>query len=167
MSLVSGFISGITSSGIGGSNAASLNYGFDDNSFSDLLEKQMNVKADGDANNINMLGSLGMPAGMQIDGIDFSEKVQDQMEALGEEIKTEYAANNANPFDMNKDGNVTLSETADFFTTLLDNDPAGQNARSGLYNYAKQQATNFYSKYSGNVVTNLSEFVNDIKELIS
>jgi len=167
MSLVSGLINGIASSGIAGRSTVTPDFDLNDSTFSDLLNKQLNIQTGGNTSGIDMLGSLGMPAGMQIEGVDFSEKVQDQMEAFGEEIKTEGTENSTNPFDMNKDGNVTVSETMDFITSLLDNDSAGYNIRSGLYNFAKRQAANFYSKYSGNVVTNLSEFVNDVKELIS
>ena len=74
MSLVSNFIGGISSVGVGGLNP-SQNLDLNDTTFSDLLEKQMEVKPKEENNNI--FASLGMPAGMKIESVDFSEKVQD------------------------------------------------------------------------------------------
>ena len=146
MSLVSNFIGGISSSGLNGLGV-NPNYDLNDTTFSDLLEKQMEVKPKEETNNI--FASLGMPAGMQIENIDFSEKVQDQMEATGQ------------------DGDVTTSEAVTFFTSLLSNSAEGSENRSELFDFAKKQASNFYNKYSRNVVTDIQEFVDDIQGLIS
>ena len=163
MSLVSNFIGGISSVGVGGLNP-SQNLDLNDTTFSDLLEKQMEVKPKEESNNI--FASLGMPAGMQIENIDFSEKVQDQMESLGEKV-TPKKVNEVNKLDLNGDGNVTTSEAVTFFTSLLDNSNLGQQNDSGLFDFAKKQAFNFYNKYSRSVVTDVQEFVEDIQGLVS
>ena len=159
MSLVSNFVGGIGLNPNGGIGNSTPSFDLEDSTFSDLLEKQMNVKPKEETNTLS--GTLGIPAGLQIDGIDFSEKVQDQMEALGEDINTEET----NMFDLNKDGDVTTSEAVTFFTSLLDNGTEGQNARSELFDFARKQAANFYNTYSKSFVTDLKDFVDDIKRI--
>ena len=160
MSLVSNFIGGISSVGVGGLNP-SQNLDLTDTTFSDLLEKQMEVKPKEENNNI--FASLGMPAGMKIESVDFSEKVQDQMEILGEKMTSEKA-NETNMLDLDGDGSVTTSEAVTFFTSLLDNSNLGSNSQ--LFDFAKKQASNFYNKYSRSVVTDVKEFVEDIQGLV-
>ena len=160
MSLVSNFIGGISSVGVGGLNPLQ-NLDLNDTTFSDLLEKQMEVKPKEENNNI--FASLGMPAGMKIESVDFSEKVQDQMESLGDKMTSEKA-NETNMLDLDGDGSVTTSEAVTFFTSLLDNSNLGSNSQ--LFDFAKKQASNFYSKYSRSVVTDVKEFVEDIQGLV-
>lgn len=160
MSLVSNFIGGISSVGVGGLNPLQ-NLDLNDTTFSDLLEKQMEVKPKEENNNI--FASLGMPAGMKIESVDFSEKVQDQMEILGEKMTSEKA-NETNMLDLDGDGSVTTSEAVTFFTSLLDNSNLGSNSQ--LFDFAKKQASNFYNKYSRSVVTDVKEFVEDIQGLV-
>ena len=163
MSLVSNFIGGISSVGVGGQKTLQQ-LDLNDTTFSDLLEKQMETKPKEESNNI--FASLGMPAGMQIENVDFSEKVQDQMEALGSQQAPEKV-NETNILDLNGDGNVTTSEAVTFFTSLLDNSNLGNDNRSQLFDFARKQASNFYNKYSKNVVTDVKEFVEDIQGLVS
>ena len=73
----------------------------------------------------------------------------------------------SNPFDMNGDGQVTTSEAVTFFTSLLDSSKEGADSRSELFDFAKKQASDFYNKYSRNVVTDVKEFVDDIQGMIS
>lgn len=160
---MSNFIGGISSVGIGGQNPLQQ-LDLNDTTFSDLLEKQMETKPKEESNNI--FASLGMPAGMQIENVDFSEKVQDQMEALGSQQAPEKV-NETNILDLNGDGNVTTSEAVTFFTSLLDNSNLGNDNRSQLFDFARKQASNFYNKYSKNVVTDVKEFVEDIQGLVS
>lgn len=163
MSLVSNFIGGISSVGVGGLNPLQ-NLDLNDTTFSDLLEKQMEVKPKEENNNI--FASLGMPAGMKIENVDFSEKVQDQMECLGDKMTSEKA-NETNMLDLDGDGSVTTSEAVTFFTSLLDNSNFGNDSKSQLFDFAKKQASNFYNKYSRNVVTDVKEFVEDIQNIVS
>ena len=79
---------------------------------------------------------------------------------------TPEKVNEANKLDLNGDGNVTTSEAVTFFTSLLDNSNLGQKNDSGLFDFAKKQAFNFYNKYSRSVVTDVQEFVEDIQGLV-
>ena len=141
MSLVSNFIGGIGVNGLGNISSPQK---FDTNGidFEELLKKQMETDSTNETNNI--MGALGMPAGMQIENIDFSEKVQDQT---------------------NGDGSITSSEAVTFFSSLLDNNI--NNTKSELFDFAKKQASNLYHKYSRSVVTDVKEFVEDIQGLVS
>ena len=164
MSLVSNFIGGISSSQFGGAKGLAQNFDLNDTTFSDLLEKQMQVKPKEDENNI--FGMLGIPAGFEIEPVDFSEKAIDQTEAVG--AKTEIEKNDEkssqeyNLFDLNKDGEVTNSEMTTFFSSLLDSGENGKDARSEVFDFAKKQAANLYNQYSKSIVTDIKEFVEDL-----
>ena len=165
MSLISNAISGIGNN-LGGIKATP-DFNLDDSTFADLLEKQLQNKIDSQEN--RSITGLGMPAGFQIenlDGTEFSETAQDQMEAIGEKINIEEN-NISNPFDMDNNGDVTGHEAISFFSSLLNNDTKGDNAKSELFDFAKKQAANFYNKYSKTVVNNLNEFATDIKSIIN
>ena len=171
MSLVSNFIGGISGISLG-NNTVTPNFDLNDTTFSELLEKQLNTtdKTEGLSNS---LGTLGIPAGLQIDGMngaEFTETAFDQAEAFGAKTdaeKSEEENQTNNIIDLNNDGDVTSSEIRTFFGSLLDSGSTGQEARSELFDFAKKQAANLYDKYSKNVVTNLNDFVSDVKELIS
>lgn len=170
MSLVSNFIGDISSIGLNNGVSSTPSFDLNDTTFAELLEKQLNKNSEVQNSSTNLIDGLGMPPGIQIenfDGIDFSETAQDQVEAVGEKINTTETDNMTNPFDMNNDGDVTTSEVVTFFSSLLDNNSQGQNARSELFDFAKKQATNFYNTYSRSVVTDLKEFVDDIQDKIS
>ena len=90
MSLVSNFIGGIGVNPDGGINGITQQFDLSDTTFSDLLEKQIDTKESEKTNPI-ISGHFGIPAGMQIDGMDgaeFTEKAFDQAEALG--AKTDF-----------------------------------------------------------------------------
>lgn len=166
MSLVSNFIGEI---GVNSLSSLSnpLKNDINNNDFEALLQKQIEGTGLNEGENITQPLNLGAPPGFEIeslDGIDFSEIAHDQLEAVGEKINTQE--NMSSPFDMNGDGNVTTSEAVTFFTSLLENNSNGENARSELFDFAKKQASNLYNKYSRSVVTDVTEFVEDIKNMI-
>ena len=169
MSLVSNFIGGIGVNPNGGINGIAQQFDLSDTTFSDLLEKQIDTKENEKTNSI-LSGHFGIPAGMQIDGMDgaeFTEKAFDQAEALGAKTDFEDKNEQNNIMDTNNDGEVTTSEMLTFFTSLLDTNSEGENARSELFDFAKKQAANFYDKYSKSAVNSLNEFVSDLQERIS
>lgn len=74
MNLLSGLVNGINTNDLLGQKLASPNaIDMDDKTFSDLLEKEMNVK--NEVNVTNPLGSLGMPAGLQIQPLDIADLI--------------------------------------------------------------------------------------------
>lgn len=164
MSLVSNFIGGISSANFGSTFGVTENFDLNDSTFSDILNKQMEINPQQE--NEGIQGLLGIPAGFQIDGIDFAEKALDQIEASGEKFGIEKEEIN-NLFDANKDNNVTTSEVATFFTSLLENSFSSEQNRSQLFDFAQKQATNMYHKFGRTMVTNLEEFVSDARDILS
>lgn len=141
MSLVSNFIGNISSLGASGIQAAQ-NFDLNDTTFEKLLEKQMNMSIE----KPQPISGLGAPAGFVFDN--------EEIPAAGQ-IDTQ---NSTNEID-----DKTTSETVTFFSSLLDNK---ENPESEIFDFAKKQAANLYNKYSRSVVTDISEFVEDIKNMI-
>lgn len=152
MSLVENLINQISTGELGG---ISKPQGFDlnDDTFAKLLEKQLNSPQE--TQTTNLLGNIGAPAGFMIEpmeGIEFSETAQDQIEALGENKYT-YENNIDEPIKM-KDVDM-----GDYFSTLLQ---MASDNNSNFLNFAKRQASNAYSVFRGNYITDLQEFAQDI-----
>lgn len=164
MSLVSNFIGGISSNTLGNTSGISLDFDLNDSTFSDILNSKLEKQLDTSKQSI--FGELGMPAGFIIDGIDYSERVIDQLEASGEQIKIENDGSSIN-FDLNNNSERTTSEVATFFTSLLENNFTNQNNNSQLLNFTQKQATNLYHKFGRTLVMNLDEFVSDAKEILN
>ena len=85
MSLVENLINQITTQGLGGITKPQ---GFDleDDTFSKLLEKGLNAY-NNEIQPTNTIGHMGAPAGLLIEpleGTEFAETVQDQMEIVGD-----------------------------------------------------------------------------------
>ena len=152
MSIVENLVNQISSKGLGGITKP---FGFDleDDTFAKLLEKQMNSTQELNSN--NFVGSMGAPAGLVIEpleGVNFSETVQDQMEIIGENklSRDEY---------INQPIEFKDIDMGDYFSNLLKTD-SGKN--SDFMNFAKKNATNAYNVFTKNLVMNASEFVEDI-----
>ena len=140
MSLVSNFIGNISSIGANGIQPAQ-NFDLSDTTFEKLLEKQFQTVVD----EPQPISGLGMPPGFEIETVDMPI----------EQIDTQNSTNIIE--------DRTTSETVTFFSSLLDNK---ENPQSEIFDFAKKQAANLYNKYSRSVVTDVSEFVEDIKNMI-
>ena len=155
MSLVENLINQISTGELGGITKPQ---GFDlsDDTFAKLLEKQLNSAQETPTNTI--LGSMGAPAGFIIEpmeGIEFSEIAQDQIEALGE---TKYT------FDNNLDKPIEMKDIkiGDYFSTLLE---TASKQNSDFLNFAKKQASSAYNIFGKSYVTNLSDFASDLASM--
>ena len=152
MSLVENLINQISTGGLGGITKPQ-NFDLNDDTFSKLLDSQMNNSSE--TVSFNTLGNMGAPAGLFIEplkGAEFSETVQDQMEIVGEnKISKEDYINQPIEF---KDISVD-----DYFSTLL---KSGQNNNSDFMNFAKRSATNAYNVFSKNFVGDMQDFVEDL-----
>lgn len=149
MSLVSNFVGGISAAQFGGSGKVSPDFDLNDTTFSDLLEKHINTKPENEATGI--AGMLGMPSGFPIENADFAES--DEMIKAASQIENKGIASEEN--------NTTTSEMLTFYSSMLDNNLENQNSHNRIFDFARKQAANFYHKYSGNIVTDLQEFVSD------
>ena len=156
MSLVENLINQISTQGMGGITKP---FGFDmeDDTFSKLLEKQLNSVSDSTPS--NFIGSMGAPAGLiiePVDGVDFAETVQDQMEVIGENkiSKQEY---------INQPIEFKDIDMGDYFSNLL---KTSTNSNSNFMNFAKKNATNAYNVFSKNFVADMQDFVEDISSTL-
>ena len=134
MSLVENLINQISTKGLG-SITSPQGFDLEDDTFSKLLDKSM-ANSQQLPSVSNFVGEIGMPAGLIIeplDGTDFANTVQDQMEILGQKIPNEPIS--TEPFEM-KDISI-----GDYFSSLL---KAETNENSDFMNFAKKQAANFY-----------------------
>lgn len=152
MSLVENLINQISTQGLSGI-AKPTGYNLDDDTFSKLLDKQLASSQDAAPN--NFVGSFGMPAGLNIEpleGTDFAEKVQDQMEIIGDNklSRDEY---------INQPIEFKDIDLGDHFSKLLN---FSTNANSDFMNFARKNATNAYNVFSKNFVTDMQDFVEDV-----
>lgn len=151
MNLVSNFIGGISSSPIGASTASNID--LEDKTFSDLLEKQLNEKVGTPKNTIS--DSLGVPPGLEIQNLDGSyfsnfDLNQDNTDCVKTDTINDGCVND-----------ITTSETVTFFNSLLDSKD-NKNLHNEVFEFAKKQAANLYTKGASSVITDLNEFVGDI-----
>ena len=152
MSLVENLVNQIATQGLGGITKP-VGFDMEDDTFAKLLEKQLNSNQQ--IAPINSIGEMGMPAGLIIEpmeGIEFSETVQDQMEIVGETklSREEY---------INQPIEFKELDMGDYFSNLLKTD---SSEAKNFMNFAKKQATNFYGIQSKNLIMDAKEFVEDV-----
>ena len=152
MSLVENLINQISTQGLSGI-AKPTGYDLDDDTFSKLLDKQLALSKEATPN--NFVGNFGMPAGLNIEpleGTDFAEKVQDQMEIIGDNklSRDEY---------INQPIEFKDIDLGDHFSKLLN---FSSNANSDFMNFARKNATNAYNVFSKNFVADMQDFVEDV-----
>ena len=153
MSLVENLINQITTQGL---NGITKPQGFDleDDTFSKLLEKGMNAYAT-EIQPTNTIGHMGAPAGLLIEpleGTDFAETVQDQMEILGDN-RFEKPIVSTDPIEI-KD-----IDMSDFFSNLI---KTSSESHADFMNFAKKQASNAYDVFRRSYVADMQDFVEDI-----
>ena len=158
MSLVENLINQISTQGLGGITKP-LGFDMNDDRFANLLEKQMNMTSE--ITTTNSVGQMGAPAGLIIeplnatDGIEHAEKVQDQMEALGENLFKETGVNSTIE--------IKDMDFGDYFSNLLKT-PSDNNSQ--FMNFAKKQASNAYDIFSREYVFDMQDFVKDVTSMI-
>ena len=156
MSIVENLVNQISTQGLGGITKP-LGFDMEDDTFAKLLEKQMGSTQE--INSSNLVGSMGAPAGLIIeplDGTNFADTVQDQMEIIGEnKLSREEYINQPIEF---KELNIE-----DHFSKLLKLNLNNEN--SDFMNFAKKQATNNYGVYAKNLILDTAEFVEDVLNL--
>ena len=152
MSLVESLVNHIATQGLGGISKP-LGFDMEDDTFAKLLEKQLNSNQQ--STPPNSIGDMGMPAGLiiePIDGVDFAETVQDQMEIIGEtKLSREEYINQPIEF---KD-----IDMGDYFSNLLKTD---SGEAKNFMNFARKQATNFYGIHSKSLIMDTKEFIEDV-----
>ena len=123
-------------------------YDLDDKTFSNLLDKQM--QASPEKNWFDQFHPSPQISG--IDGID----IQDLITSSHQQKQTIS--------DKNKTEEIGSAEMVAFLSKPFDSFSVSGN-NTGLMNFAKKHAANFYNKCASNVVTDLTEFVEDTLSL--
>ena len=166
MNLVSNFVGSISPSMFGNSaQTISQDIDLKDNTFSDMLEKQ--IQKNIEQEKPNFIESLGLPDGLNISEFDgtipqFSIKNIKQIDNIApiNEIEKTELSNFKNAKDM------STSEVLTFFNSLFESKPTlTDTARTGLFDFERKVAASSYGKYARNIVTDLSEFVSDALKL--
>ena len=153
MSLVENLINQISTGGLNGTTNPLGSIDINDDTFAKLLDKQLNsINNDTPS---NFVGTMGAPAGLVIepvDGVNFAETVQDQMEIIGENklSKQEY---------INQPIEFKDVDMGDYFSNLL---KTQAQTNSDFMNFAKKNATNAYNVFSKNFIADMHDFVEDI-----
>lgn len=152
MSLVENLINQISTKELGGITKP-LGFDLEDDTFAKLLEKQLNQTEQ--SATTNLVGNMGMPAGLliePIDGVEFAETVQDQMEVVGENklSRDEY---------INQPIEFKELDLGDYFSNLL---KANSSEAQNFMNFAKKQATSFYGAQAKNLIIDTKEFVEGV-----
>ncbi len=152
MSLVENLINQISTKELGGITKP-LGFDLEDDTFAKLLEKQLNQTEQ--SATTNLLGNMGMPAGLfiePIEGAEFAETIQDQMEIIGENklLRDEY---------INQPIEFKDIDMGDYFSSLL---KTNTEESANFMNFARKQATNFYGYQAKNLILDTKEFVEDV-----
>ena len=156
MSLVENLINQISTNGLNGITSPLGNIDLNDDTFAKLLDKQLH-SINNEAPS-NFVGTMGAPAGLviePIDGVNFAEIAQDQMEAIGENkfSRDEY---------INQPIEFKDIDMGDYFSNLL---KSNVDSGSDFLNFAKKQATNAYNVFSKGYVFDMQDFVQDLTSM--
>lgn len=137
MSLVSNFAGGISPLQALKQLHNTINdFDINDQTFSNILNEKI----------------MGMDTSMNYNGINISDL---QNNKKLDNVQTDFKT------DKSSAGDMTTSEVLTFTKSLFD----ASDMRNSIYNFSRKSATNFYNKYSKNIATNLSEFVQDTIKL--
>lgn len=167
MSTVSNFIGSISPEMFGDSvKNAVQNVDMEDTTFSDMLEKQINLTKE--QAQFDVTKDLGLPSGVNI--IDLTESafphnnidIKSGDNNMLESVKPVNETNEATLRYMNDTKSMSTPEVITMFNSLFDSRPSVMDTESnGLMDFEKKVAAGKYNRYAKNIVTDLSEFVTD------
>ena len=148
MSIVSNYIGAIPSNFANKGQAVS-GVDLEDKTFSDLLDKQIDLQEPQNG----FTSPLGIPAGFVENGTNIVDMISAVNQPKG-----------ISPILGIDENEIGTSEMVAFLTKPFDS-PSALEKNLSLMDFAKRQASNFYNKCASNVITNLSEFVEDSLKL--
>ncbi len=158
MDLVSNYIGELSSLKSGKKEGGiDSNLDLNDSTFANMLEKQLN-KIEDNSNNVEQIGNLGIPAGINIG--DFDGNVPQFGIDNGVKPINETESSALKRFDNPKE--FSTSEILTFFPSLFDSKPSlTETQNNGLFDFERKLAATSYGQYARNIVTDLTEFVTD------
>ena len=152
--MASSYIGIVQPNGLGGKGTGiPSGVNLDDSTFSDLLEKQMNTESS-DNNWLSLMCTQPVQ-GIQNNGFDIQDLIN----------SSNKIQNDVQNFDINKDEDITTSEMLTFLSSPFDTHNHKNHLNHDFLDFAKKQAANFYNKCASNVITDLTEFVEDTLKL--
>ena len=159
MSLASNLVNTISKSQIGAKQiTAAPDFDLNDKTFSNILDKQMEGINDVQKNENSQ--KLGIPNGFTIDELISMQQIDNKTITAQNSTEAVNPINFDDLISKNEESEISNSEMLGFFTSLFDKH-ANFNNNNVIYNFARKQASNFYGRCAGNVVTDLAEFVTD------
>ena len=158
MDLVSNLASTMLSKAMeGNSSEVTTQVDLNDNTFSNLLDKQLNNPPE--QNGQNFINNLGIPS---ISGVDLGELDGHNLESHFSAVKPidDLDINLQAKFNSGKD--FSMEEVLTLFNPLFETKPMmAETTNNGLFDFERKTAANLYNRYAKNVVTDINEFVTD------
>ena len=157
MDLVSNYIGELAKSKMEGhSTGVSSGIDLNDNTFSNLLEKQLNNTIDN--TQTSQISDFSIPSGLDIG--DFDGNIPNFNYAERISSSQETADFNYNRLKNAKD--YSVSEILTFFPSLFDMKPSlTETVNNGLYDFERKMAASSYGHYAKSIITDLKEFITD------
>ena len=150
--MASNYIGLVSSAQLGGEKINPSKYfDIDDKTFSDILNKQLQFKDANDTSWLSIMGYNPVQNGAM--------NIQDMI--LSSRKTNDLFQNNV----INPDEKITTSEMITFLSSPFDTHNKMNQSNSNFMDFARKQATNSYTKCASNVVTGLTEFVQDTLKL--
>ena len=158
MDLVSNLASTMLSKAMeGNSSEVTTQIDLGDNTFSNLLDKQLNNRLE--QNEQNFINNLGIPS---ISGIDLGELDGHNLESQFNAIKPTEGLDIDQQAKFNTGKDFSMEEVLTLFNPLFETKPTmAETTNNGLFDFERKTAANLYDRYAKNVVTDISEFVTD------
>lgn len=157
MDLVSNLANTMLSKAIeGGSQENTAQIDLNDNTFSNLLNKQLNNPPEQNGN--NFIDTLGIPT---ISGINLGELDGHNFGQM-DLVKPVSEFDNVQSDKFNSGKDFSMEEVLTLFNPLFETKPSiADTSTNGLFDFERKTAANLYNRYAKNIVTDLSEFVSD------
>ena len=158
MDLVSNLANTVLSKAMeGASQENTAQFDLNDNTFSNLLDKQLNNQLE--QNGKNFIDNLGIPS---ISGINLSEFDGHNFGQQSDLVKPVSEFDNAQSEKFNSGKDFSMEEVLTLFNPLFESKPTmAETTNNGLFDFERKTAANLYNRYAKNIVTDLSEFVSD------
>lgn len=157
MDLVSNLANTVLSKAMeGNSQENTAQIDLNDETFSNLLDKQLNNRLE--QNGKNFVDTLGIPS---ISGINLGEY---DGHNIGQtdlvQPVNEFDNAQSEKFKSGKD--FSMEEVLTLFSPIFESKPnMAEVTNNGIFDFERKTAANLYNRYAKNVITDLSEFVSD------
>ena len=140
-------------------------FDLDDDRFSNILDGELDKLQDDDIKQNNLVGQLGVPAGLNIEGFDYNSFIDNlDPSDMVDGIDTDSNIKDNNKFDLGSlvdDAKEAFSPVVDSLMNGKLNLESGNSANpvQAVKNFWGNQASNFYSLMDKDTVNDISDLV--------